>query len=101
MARTTVTQTTPQRSELVLIVEDEDPVRELAAEFMKAAGYKVLTARDGHEALGISSAQNSAESSRGARGSEDRRHFRVLDRLQYFNFGELRFNVGVKRFNTD
>jgi signal transduction histidine kinase/ActR/RegA family two-component response regulator len=42
-----------QRSELVLIVEDEDAVRELAAEFMKSAGYKVLTARDGHEAVGI------------------------------------------------
>jgi signal transduction histidine kinase/ActR/RegA family two-component response regulator len=58
---TTVTAAAPQRSELVLIVEDEDAVRDLAAEFMKAAGYQVLTARDGHEALGISTAQNSAE----------------------------------------
>jgi signal transduction histidine kinase/ActR/RegA family two-component response regulator len=58
---TTATAAVPHRSELVLIVEDEDAVRELAAEFMKAAGYKVLTARDGHEALGISAAQNPTE----------------------------------------
>jgi two-component system cell cycle sensor histidine kinase/response regulator CckA len=40
-------------SESVLIVEDEEAVRELAAEFMKSAGYKVLTARDGMEALEV------------------------------------------------
>jgi two-component system cell cycle sensor histidine kinase/response regulator CckA len=50
-----------QRSELVLIVEDEDAVRELAAEFMKSAGYKVLTARDGHEAVGIAVSRNGGE----------------------------------------
>jgi signal transduction histidine kinase/ActR/RegA family two-component response regulator len=37
----------------VLIVEDEEAVRELAAEFMTSAGYKVLTARDGREALEV------------------------------------------------
>ncbi|HEY6389606.1 MAG TPA: ATP-binding protein [Candidatus Acidoferrum sp.] len=37
----------------VLIVEDEEAVRELAAEFMKSAGYKVLTASDGKEALAL------------------------------------------------
>jgi signal transduction histidine kinase/ActR/RegA family two-component response regulator len=37
----------------VLIVEDEEAVRELAAEFMKSAGYKVLTASDGKEALEV------------------------------------------------
>ena len=41
------------RSETVLVVEDEDEVRELAAEFMKSAGYTVLTAKDGLEALAI------------------------------------------------
>jgi signal transduction histidine kinase len=41
------------RSEAVLIVEDEDGVRELAAEFMKSAGYIVLTARDGKEAVAV------------------------------------------------
>ncbi len=40
-------------SEVVLIVEDEDAVRELAGEFMKSAGYTVLTARDGRDALAV------------------------------------------------
>lgn len=41
------------RSETMLIVEDEDAVRELAAEFGRSAGYRVLAARDGLEALAI------------------------------------------------
>ena len=41
------------RRETVLIAEDEDEVRELASEFAKSAGYTVLTAKDGAEALGI------------------------------------------------
>jgi signal transduction histidine kinase/ActR/RegA family two-component response regulator len=40
-------------SKTVLIVEDEREVRELACEFLKAAGYGVLTAEDGQEALDI------------------------------------------------
>lgn len=35
----------------ILIVEDEKEVRELASEFLSAAGYGVLTAEDGLEAL--------------------------------------------------
>ncbi len=35
----------------ILVVEDERDVRELACEFLKAAGYSVLTAEDGSEAL--------------------------------------------------
>ena len=37
----------------VLVVEDEREVRELACEFLKAAGYGVLTAENGAEALEI------------------------------------------------
>lgn len=40
-------------SEVVLIVEDEEQVRELAAEFAKSAGYRVLTACDGQDALQV------------------------------------------------
>jgi signal transduction histidine kinase/CheY-like chemotaxis protein len=42
-----------QRSEVVFIVEDEEGVRELACEFLKSAGYSVLTASDGKEALAM------------------------------------------------
>ena len=37
----------------VLIAEDEEAVRELASEFVASAGYTVLTAKDGVEALAI------------------------------------------------
>jgi two-component system, cell cycle sensor histidine kinase and response regulator CckA len=40
-----------RRSKTVLVVEDEREVRELACEFLSAAGYSVLTAQDGWEAL--------------------------------------------------
>jgi len=40
-------------SETVLVAEDEEAVRELASRFLKSAGYKVLTAKDGIEALAI------------------------------------------------
>ncbi|MGD8451348.1 MAG: DUF3365 domain-containing protein [Phycisphaerae bacterium] len=38
-------------SETVLLCEDEDPVRELTARTLRTAGYAVITARGGHEAL--------------------------------------------------
>jgi signal transduction histidine kinase/ActR/RegA family two-component response regulator len=41
-------------SETILVVEDEDEVRSLASEFLRSAGYSVLTAKDGVEALEIS-----------------------------------------------
>ena len=48
------TETTPaRRRKTVLVVEDEDGVRELASAFLQSAGYTVLTARDGTEALSI------------------------------------------------
>lgn len=43
----------PTRTETVLIAEDEDSVRDLASEFARSAGYQVLAARDGLEALAM------------------------------------------------
>jgi signal transduction histidine kinase/ActR/RegA family two-component response regulator len=42
-----------KRSATVLIVEDEEAVLELASEFLKTAGYNVLTAENGADALVI------------------------------------------------
>ena len=39
------------RGETILIAEDEDAVRDLASRFLKAAGYRVLSANSGSEAL--------------------------------------------------
>jgi signal transduction histidine kinase/ActR/RegA family two-component response regulator len=47
-------------SETVLIVEDDEEVRTLASEFLRGAGYHVLTAEDGQEALEISERMGSA-----------------------------------------
>lgn len=37
----------------ILIVDDEDYIRNLLVEILEGAGYEVLTAADGKEALGI------------------------------------------------
>jgi len=50
----------PRRGETVLIAEDEDAVRALACEFLQSAGYQVLTAADGLEALEIADRLNGA-----------------------------------------
>ncbi len=42
-----------RRFETVLLVEDEEEVRELASGFLTSAGYRVVTAQDGAEALEI------------------------------------------------
>ncbi len=39
--------------ETVLVVEDSDDVRALAREYLESLGYRVLTARDGEEALHV------------------------------------------------
>ena len=42
------------RKGLILIVEDKDAVRALAARMLERSGYTVLCARDGNEALALS-----------------------------------------------
>jgi signal transduction histidine kinase/ActR/RegA family two-component response regulator len=42
-----------RRFETVLLVEDEDEVRELASDFLTSSGYRVIAAQDGAEALRI------------------------------------------------
>jgi signal transduction histidine kinase/ActR/RegA family two-component response regulator len=46
------------RDQVVLIAEDQDAVRELAAEFLNSAGYTVFSARDGVEALDLAKQQS-------------------------------------------
>jgi two-component system, cell cycle sensor histidine kinase and response regulator CckA len=48
-----IAATPVRRRKTVLIVEDEEAVRELASEFVESAGYTVLAAKDGKEALAI------------------------------------------------
>jgi PAS domain S-box-containing protein len=40
-------------SETILLVEDENPVRELVASVLQNYGYKILQAVNGHEAVGV------------------------------------------------
>lgn len=43
--------TLSRRVETILLVDDEDGLRDLAQEILEAHGYRVLVARDGAEAL--------------------------------------------------
>jgi signal transduction histidine kinase len=47
------TRSLPRGAETILVVEDEAGVRDLAGEFLRAAGYKVLEAHDGEDALEV------------------------------------------------
>ena len=49
-------RTTPRGSETILLVEDEEMVLTLARRCLQHYGYRVLSARDGREALEISAA---------------------------------------------
>jgi signal transduction histidine kinase/ActR/RegA family two-component response regulator len=49
----TKSRSIPRGSETVLVVEDQDGVRDLAAQFLRASGYTVLEAVDGVEALEV------------------------------------------------
>jgi len=57
----------PRGIETILLVEDESGIRELASEFLRRQGYKVLHGMDGNEALRI------------AEGHEDLIHLLVTD----------------------
>jgi CheY-like chemotaxis protein len=46
-------------TETLLLVEDEDPLRRAAAEFLSLRGYSVLEARDGLDALSVTKNHNS------------------------------------------
>lgn len=49
-----MTGLTPNGTETVLVAEDEDAIRELVKRRLSDAGYRVLEARDGNEALQVS-----------------------------------------------
>lgn len=48
-----VPEALPSGTETILIVEDEEPLRELAQSVLEAHGYNVLTAADGEQALEV------------------------------------------------
>ncbi len=48
-----MTSRAQQRPPLVLVVDDEESMRELVAEVLQEEGYRVVTARNGSEALSV------------------------------------------------
>ena len=43
----------PRGTETVLVVEDDDAIRHLVADFLRNHGYRVLTAKDGTDAIAV------------------------------------------------
>jgi signal transduction histidine kinase len=96
-----------RRRKTVLVVEDEEGVRRLASEFLESAGYTVLTAKDGTEALAI--AEQSDEpihllltdvvmpKMRGPELAERLKGFRTRLRIVYMS-GYLEYNRGNEDF---
>jgi PAS domain S-box-containing protein len=56
VAPTRTASTRPRGTETILVVEDEEAVRNLAKRILSSTGYTVLTANDGREALELCSA---------------------------------------------
>jgi two-component system cell cycle sensor histidine kinase/response regulator CckA len=52
-AKKMTSMTAPKGTETVLLVEDQDGIRDLVGEFLRRCGYTVLHAVDGDEALGL------------------------------------------------
>jgi CheY-like chemotaxis protein len=52
----TALETSPKGKETVLVVEDQDGIRDIVRESLGRNGYKVLIANDGYEALQMAAA---------------------------------------------
>jgi signal transduction histidine kinase len=98
------------RRKTVLIAEDEDTVRELASEFLRSAGYSVLAAANGSDALAVF--QRSDEpihvlltdvvmpKMRGPELAERLRHLRPSLHVVYMS-GYLEYDRGNGEFSGD
>ena len=53
IARSKADGALPLGAETILLVEDQDGIREITSEFLRSSGYTVLEARDGTEALQV------------------------------------------------
>jgi CheY-like chemotaxis protein len=58
LRRPAVPEQLPRATETVLLVEDEDMVRRMTREVLEGAGYRVLEASSGFEALRVSTGHN-------------------------------------------
>lgn len=91
----------------ILIAEDESAVRELASEFLKSAGYLVLTAEDGAEALAVANKLHAPihvlltdvvmPNMRGPELAKQLKHFRPETKIVYMS-GYLDYDKGDGEF---